>query len=196
MEKVDRIQQLTDDILHCQRCELYETRTNPVVGEGSLDADLFFIGEAPGYNEDQQGRPFVGRAGAILDELLDSIGLKRSEVYIANILKCRPPKNRNPKTSEITACTPHLEKQLDIIDPTVILPMGSFSTEYVFDKFDLSFTKISQLHGEIVSKNTLYDQLRILPLYHPAVATYNPNKKTVLLEDIAQVKPFILSKSV
>ncbi|MBS3778217.1 MAG: uracil-DNA glycosylase [Candidatus Thermoplasmatota archaeon] len=196
MEQSDRIQQLADDILHCQKCDLFKTRTNPVIGEGSLDADLLFIGEAPGYNEDQQGRPFVGRAGSILDELIESIGLKRSEVYIANILKCRPPKNRNPTSSEIKACTPHLEKQLDLIDPTVILPMGSFSTEYVFDKFNIPFTKISKLHGKIISKNTLYNQLHILPLYHPAVATYNPNKKTVLLEDIKQVKPFILRKSV
>lgn len=196
MDKTEKIQLLADKVVHCKQCDLYKTRTHSVVGEGSLDADLFFIGEAPGFNEDKQGRPFVGRAGAILDELLASIDLKRSDIYIANILKCRPPKNRNPTESEIRECTPFLERQLDLINPEVIIPMGSFSTEYIFDKFDLKFTKISELHGKVFTKNTLYNTVHILPMYHPAVATYNPNKKNELLEDIKQVKPFILSQSI
>lgn len=196
MDKTEKIQLLSDKVVHCKQCDLYKTRTHPVIGEGSLDADLFFIGEAPGFNEDKQGRPFVGRAGAILDELLASIDLKRSDIYIANILKCRPPKNRNPTESEIRACTPFLERQLDLINPEVIIPMGSFSTEYIFSKFDLKFTKISELHGKVFTKTTLYNTVHILPMYHPAVATYNPNKKNELLEDIKQVKPFILSQSI
>jgi len=190
------MQQLSKEILHCKKCDLWKTRTNPVIGEGSINAELLFIGEAPGYNEDQQGRPFVGRAGTILDELLGSIDLDRSDIYIANILKCRPPKNRNPTKEEITTCTPFLEKQIQFIDPAVILPMGSFSTQYIFNKFDIPFTQISKLHGKVLTKKTIYKTIHILPLYHPAVATYNPNKKTVLLEDIKQVKPFLLSQSV
>jgi len=190
------MQKLNDKIMNCKLCDLYKTRTHPVIGEGSTDADLLFIGEAPGYNEDQQGRPFVGRAGKILDELLDSIGLHRSDIYIANILKCRPPQNRNPTKNEIKTCSPYLEKQIDLINPSVILPMGSFATEYIFDKYGLQFTKISDLHGKLFSKQTLYHQIRVLPLYHPAVATYNPNKITVLKEDINQVKPFIMSKTI
>ena len=196
MSVSNEMQTLAEQIINCKRCELYKTRNNPVVGEGSDDADLLFIGEAPGSNEDKQGRPFVGRAGRILEELIDSIGLNRSDIYIANILKCRPPNNRNPTKNEIQTCAPYLEKQIDLINPSVILPMGSFATEFIFEKFNLPFTKISKLHGKLFSKQTLYHQIRILPLYHPAVATYNPNKKSVLLEDIKQVKPFIVSKTV
>jgi uracil-DNA glycosylase len=196
MDKSERIQLLSDKVVQCKHCDLYKTRTNPVLGEGSLDADLFFIGEAPGFNEDKQGRPFVGRAGAILDELLASIDLKRSDIYISNILKCRPPKNRNPTEKEIKVCTPFLERQIELISPKVIIPMGSFSSEYIFNKFDLHFTKISELHGKVFTKTTLYNTLHILPMYHPAVATYNPNKKNVLLEDIKKVKPFIFPQSV
>jgi len=196
MDKTKRYEQLSKEIIQCTQCDLYKTRTHAVVGEGSLEADLFFIGEAPGLNEDKQGKPFVGRAGVILDELLASINLNRDDIYITNILKCRPPNNRNPKQNEIQTCTPYLERQLDLINPEVIIPMGSFSTEYIFHKFDIPFTKISKLHGKVVTKNTLYETIHILPLYHPAVATYNPNKKMVLLEDIKQVKPFIMSHSV
>jgi uracil-DNA glycosylase len=196
MSVSNEMQTLAEHIINCKRCELYKTRINSVVGEGSDNADLLFIGEAPGSNEDKQGRPFVGRAGRILEDLIDSIGLNRSDIYIANILKCRPPNNRNPTKNEIQTCAPYLEKQIDLINPSVILPMGSFATEFIFEKFNLPFTKISKLHGKLFSKQTLYHQIQILPLYHPAVATYNPNKKSVLLEDIKQVKPFIISKTV
>jgi len=168
MSVSNEMQTLAEQIINCKRCELYKTRNNPVVGEGSDDADLLFIGEAPGSNEDKQGRPFVGRAGRILEELIDSIGLNRSDIYIANILKCRPPNNRNPTKNEIQTCAPYLEKQIDLINPSVILPMGSFATEFIFEKFNLPFTKISKLHGKLFSKQTLYHQIRILPLYHPA----------------------------
>lgn len=193
--KSEIFRSLSYKISQCNQCDLSVTRTNAVIGEGSLNADLFLIGEAPGCNEDKQGRPFVGRAGAILDELLASINLKRTDIYIANILKCRPPKNRNPTPSEIKACTPFLEAQLELVDPQVIIPLGSFSTEYIFTKFDLPYTKISELHGKVFTKKTLYNTLRVLPMYHPAVATYNPNKKTVLLDDFKQVVPFVLSRS-
>lgn len=196
MDKSGKFDQVSNEIHQCKKCDLFETRTNAVVGEGSLDADLFFIGEAPGFNEDKQGRPFVGRAGAILDELLRSIDLKRSDIFIANILKCRPPNNRNPAKKEIELCTPFLERQLEIINPKIIIPMGSFSSEFIFSKYDISFTKISEIHGKLFNKKTLYSTVHIIPMYHPAVATYNPNKISVLLEDIKQVEQYIISKSV
>ena len=195
MDKSDIFDQLFQEIHQCKQCDLSKTRTNPVVGEGSLDADLFFIGEAPGFNEDKLGRPFVGRAGAVLDELLNSIGLKRADIFIANILKCRPPNNRNPAKSEISFCTPYLERQLEIVNPKIIIPMGSFSSAYIFSKYDLPFTKISEVHGKLFTKKTLYSTIQIIPMYHPAVATYNPNKISVLLDDIKQVKQYIVSKS-
>ncbi len=196
MDKSGIFDQLSNEIHQCKKCDLFKTRTNAVVGEGSLNADLFFIGEAPGFNEDKQGRPFVGRAGAILDELLQSINLKRSDIFIANILKCRPPNNRNPAKKEIESCTPFLERQLEIINPKIIIPMGSFSSEFIFSKYDIPFTKISEVHGKLFTKKTLYSTVHIIPMYHPAVATYNPNKISVLLEDIKQVEQYIISKSV
>ncbi|MDG6218353.1 MAG: uracil-DNA glycosylase [Candidatus Thermoplasmatota archaeon] len=196
MQKSHQMEKLSKEITNCKQCELWKTRTHPVIGEGSLNAKLFFIGEAPGFNEDKQGRPFVGRAGKILDDLIESVGLKREEVYIANILKCRPPNNRNPFASEIQACSAFLKTQLQLIDPSIIIPMGSFATEYVFNTFNLPFTKISELHGKMYSTKTLYNTKTILPMYHPAVATYNPNNKTILLTDIKKVEPFIVSKTI
>ncbi len=170
-------------IRECRLCDLWKTRTNPVAGEGSLSARIMFIGEAPGYYEDLRGRPFVGKAGHILDELLHSIGLDRSDVYITNILKCRPPNNRNPTPEEIKACTPYLDAQLEIIEPEVIVTLGSFSLGYIFHKFGIEHDKISKIHGRVFTVNTISGIRRIVSLYHPAVATYNPGMKEVLIED-------------
>jgi uracil-DNA glycosylase family 4 len=167
----------------CTRCELYKTRTNPVVGAGSLSARIVFVGEAPGYYEDLKGEPFVGKAGKVLDELLESIGLQRNDVYIANVLKCRPPKNRNPLIEEIQACTPYLDVQLALIQPAIIATLGNFSLVYVFDKFGLPKDKISKIHGTVFTVSTIAGVQKIVPLYHPAVATYNPNMKGTLLDD-------------
>ena len=196
MQKSLQMEKLSNELTNCKQCELWKTRTHLVIGEGSLNAKFFFIGEAPGFNEDKQGRPFVGRAGKILDDLIESVGLKRNEVYIANILKCRPQNNRNPLASEIQACSAFLKKQLQLIDPLVIIPMGSFATKYVFNTFNIPFTKISELHGKMYSTKTLYSTRTILPMYHPAVATYNPNNKTILLQDMKKVQPFLLSKTI
>ena len=174
---------IEERIKTCKRCELWETRTNPVVGAGSLSAKIVFVGEAPGYYEDLKGEPFVGRAGKVLDDLLASVGLKRNEVYIANVLKCRPPGNRNPTTEEIRACTPFLETQLEIIHPEIIATLGNFSLSYIFDKFGLSKDKISKIHGNVYNVSTIAGVVKIVPLYHPAVATYNPNMNETLIED-------------
>lgn len=170
--------------MSCKRCDLSRTRINPVFGEGSENADIMFIGEAPGSNEDKQGRPFVGRAGKILDELLASIDLEREDVYIANILKCRPPNNRNPERGEIESCTEYLDAQIEMISPKVLVPLGNFAFQYLFQKYGLNAEKISVVHGKIFKKTTLFGTVYIVPMYHPAVATYNPNKKVILLDDI------------
>jgi len=129
----------------------------------------------------------VGKAGKILDELLGSVGLERSEVYIANVLKCRPPGNRNPATVEIRACTPYLDAQMEIIKPTVIATLGNFSLGYIFNKFGLKADKISKIHGKVFKVSTIAGIKKIVPLYHPAVATYNPGMKEVLIDDFKEL---------
>ena len=179
------MERIEERIKTCKRCELWETRTNPVVGAGSLSAKIVFVGEAPGYYEDLKGEPFVGKAGKVLDELLASVELQRSEVYIVNVLKCRPPGNRNPTTEEIRACTLYLDAQLEIIHPEIIATLGNFSLSYIFDKFGLHSKKdkISKIHGKVFAVSTIAGVVKIVPLYHPAVATYNPNMKGALIED-------------
>lgn len=184
MMVTEHIENINKRICECRRCDLWKTRSNPVVGEGDNNADILFIGEAPGFNEDKQGRPFVGRAGKLLDELLESIDLKRNEVYIANILKCRPPNNRNPEKEEIESCTEFLDAQIKIISPKIIVPLGNFAVQYIFKKYGFESDKISNVHGKIYNKNTLFGPLCIIPLYHPAIAIYNPTKKNILMEDI------------
>ena len=188
MSKEEDMEKITESVKNCRKCNLWKTRKNPVVGAGSIDSEILFVGEAPGYNEDLQGCPFVGRAGKILDELLESAELKRDDVYIANILKCRPPDNRNPLKTEIESCTEYLNKQIEIIQPKIILPLGNFACSYIFEKFSLKYDKISNVHGKVFQMNTLMGTIRIIPFYHPAIATYNPNTKNTLLEDFKVIK--------
>ncbi|MEA1994490.1 MAG: type-4 uracil-DNA glycosylase [Euryarchaeota archaeon] len=178
---------MDEEIKNCKRCELWKTRTNVVIGAGSLDTDILFIGEAPGYNEDKKGKPFVGKAGKILDELLESVDLAREDVYITNILKCRPPKNRDPKPKEIKACTPYLNNQIEEINPEKICTLGNFATKYILKSFDLTPESIGKIHGKSFKVRNLLGDLTILPLYHPAAATYNPNMMPTLLEDFKKV---------
>ena len=188
MSKEEDMRQVVSLVKSCKKCDLWKTRKNPVPGEGSLDANIFFVGEAPGYNEDIQGRPFVGKAGKILDQLLESIGLKRKDVYIANILKCRPPDNRDPLKTEIFTCTEYLDKQIEIIQPKIIVSLGNFAVSYIFEKFGLKHDKISKMHGKTFQINTLYGSIKIIPMFHPAVATYNQDTKSVLLNDFKAIK--------
>lgn len=181
-------------VKNCKNCDLCKTRKNPVFGEGSINAKIMLVGEAPGRNEDIQGRPFVGRAGKILDELLESIDLKRKDVYIANILKCRPPDNRNPMKNEITSCTKYLDKQIEKIKPELIVPLGSFATSYIFEKFNIKSEKIGRIHGKIFTLNTIFGKQIVIPIYHPAVATYNPNAKEDLLKDFQKIKETLYKK--
>lgn len=185
------LKNITTSIENCKKCNLWKTKSNYVVGDGSPKSNILFVGEAPGYNEDVQGRPFVGKAGKILDELLLSIGLGRNDVYISNILKCRPPNNRNPLRAEIESCTEFLDKQIEIIQPIIIAPLGNFACSYIFEKFGLNYDKIGTVHGRIFSVNTLLGKIHIIPLYHPAVSTYNPNTKKTLIEDFKVIKKIL-----
>ena len=176
----------------CYRHPLYRQGTHPVFGEGSLNAKIMFIGEAPGYYESISGHPFCGAAGKVLDELLDSVGIKREEVYITNLVKLRPPENRDPKMEEIKTFAPYLDKQIKIINPKVICTLGNYSTAFIFEKYGLKdkLQGISKIHGKVFEVGNLFDSLKIIPLYHPAVATYNPNMKKILKKDFKILEKF------
>ena len=184
------LQELEQQIKNCEKCDLWKTRTNSVIGEGSLDAPLMFIGEAPGFNEDKQGKPFVGQAGKVFDELLNSCGLKREEIYITNILKCRPPKNRNPSENEIKSCSFYLDKQIEIIKPKIICCLGNFATEFVMKKFNLykELQGISRIHGQVFNVSTFDGLIKIMPMFHPAVAVYDISKLDILKKDFERLK--------
>jgi len=186
-------QKLKAEILNCQRCPLYKTRIHPVVGEGNLQARIMLIGEAPGANEDKTGRPFCGAAGKILDELLAFVDIKRKDIYIANILKCRPPGNRPPQTLEIKACTPFLERQIEMIKPEIISPLGNFAARFIFQKFGLEdkILGISKIHGQVFEGGDLFHQVKIVPLYHPAVAVYNIRMLPVLKDDMEKLSSLL-----
>lgn len=194
MNKVFKIKnglkKIKDEVIGCRKCLLYKERIKnkyyPVIGEGNHYTKIVFIGEAPGMQEAKTGRPFCGQAGKILDELLESAGIKREEVYICNILKCRPPGNRNPQSQEIEACTPYLERQIEIIKPKALCTLGNYSTGFIMKKYSLEakIQGISRIHGKVFDANGL----KIIPLYHPAVATYNANMKEILKQDFKVLK--------
>jgi DNA polymerase len=201
MENRDReLKKIKEEIIACQKCSLGETRNLPVVGEGNHQSKIMLCGEAPGAQEDKTGSPFCGAAGKILDRLLESISLERKEVYVTNILKCRPPQNRNPQQEEIKACSPFLDRQIKIIQPEIICPLGNFATHYLLRHYKLEqqaqkegggIKGISQLHGRIFPVNNIFYSLKIIPLYHPAVATYNANMIEALKKDFAILKKMI-----
>ena len=189
-----KIKELEEEMRSCTKCELCKTRKNVVFGEGNKNAKIMFIAEAPGAKEDEQGRPFVGRAGKILDSLLNGFGIERKEVYIANILKCRPPKNRNPLESEIKLCTPFLEKQIELINPQFICTLGNFSTKFIMEKFGIDEVKegITKVRGKIFKVINGKKEMKIFPMYHPALAAYNPKKIKTMKEDFKKLKNEII----
>jgi len=170
--------ELCEQIANCRDCELANYRTKVVPGEGPEDADLLFIGEAPGWNEDQQGRPFVGAAGEFLDQLLGSIGLSREQVYIANVIKCRPPQNRDPLPAEIRACSKWLDRQVEIIQPKIIVTLGRYSLAKYFPG-----EGISKIHG----KPRKRDNVVYYPMYHPAAALHQGSLRKIIEEDMLQI---------
>jgi DNA polymerase len=164
----------------CQRCKLAPKRTNLVFGSGNPDAELVFVGEAPGFDEDQQGLPFVGRAGQLLTKIIESINIKREDVYICNVLKCRPPDNRNPEPDEVAACNPFLRKQLATIRPKVVCCLGTFAAQTVLQMA----APISKLRGKFFDM----DGMRVIATFHPAYLLRSPEKKREVWEDMKQIR--------
>ncbi len=188
--KKDIIFKINDEIKNCRKCELWKNRKNAVPGEGNANAVIMFIGEAPGRVEDEQGRPFVGRAGKLLTELIeDVLEIKRSEVYITNVVKCRPPGNRDPNEKEISTCTRNfLERQIDVINPKIIVGLGNHACSYLLKKYGQKINTVSKVHGKIFEVQTLFGKKHLFITYHPAAALYNPNIKDVLREDFSKLK--------
>ena len=182
---MSKLTELYEEIAACQRCDLAKSRTKVVPGEGPEDAEIMFIGEAPGFHEDRQGRPFVGAAGRFLEELLAGIGLKREDVYICNVIKCRPPGNRDPLVSEIEACRPFLDRQIEIINPKLIITLGRYSMARFFPN-----AKITRIHGQPkrIGNRICY------PIFHPAAALHQPKWRSILEEDFLKI-PEILKEA-
>ena len=181
-----KLKYLASLVKNCQKCPLYKTATHPVPGDGDALAKIVFIGEAPGYYEDQQGLPFVGNSGKLLDKLLTSISLSRRHVFICNILKHRPPDNRNPQPDEIKVCTPFLKAQLQIIKPQVIITLGRFAMNYFFPQ-----DSISQVRGQIKTLSWQGINLTIIPVYHPSAGLRNGAMLTALENDFKQIGQFL-----
>jgi DNA polymerase len=188
---VDTLHALGEQVSACTRCRLAQTRTQVVFGVGNPQADLMFVGEAPGFHEDKQGLPFVGQAGKLLDNLLAGIGLDRSHVYVANVLKCRPPGNRDPAPDEIESCEPHLFRQIELIQPKVVATLGNFATKLLSGKQ----TGITRVHGAVQETTVGGNHVLLYPLYHPAAALYTPAMLEVLKEDFARI-PELMGRAV
>jgi len=183
MSKRILMENIATEIKVCRKCDLWKQRRNAVPGEGSLEAFVVFIGEAPGYYEDVKGQPFVGAAGKLLDELLSDIGLSRTEVFIGNVLKCRPPENRDPLEGEIKTCTSYLDQQIKIVKPKIIVTLGRHSTSYIFSKAGLKTEGITKLRGKVYEIKLFGFQISLIPMYHPAAALYNVGYKDELERD-------------
>lgn len=189
MTKTEQLKMIRDEIWDLKESPLYQYRTQnkyyPVIGEGNHDAKIMFVGEAPGQTEAKTGRPFCGAAGKLLDELLASAVISRADVYITNIVKDRPPENRDPLPEEIAFYSPFLERQINIIQPAVIVTLGRFSMRFIMEKFGLAdaVKSISQIHGQIFETQALYGAVKIITMYHPAAGIYHGETKKELFED-------------
>lgn len=179
-------------VVNCERCPLHATRTQVVLGSGDPNAAVMFVGEAPGYHEDRLGVPFVGQAGKLLDRLLEGIGMTRDDVFVANVLKCRPPENRDPLPAEVAACQDHLFRQVAIIRPKLICTLGNFSTKLLSGRPD----GISRVHGCELEVMLGQTPTLLYPLYHPAAALYMPAMRSVLEEDFARIPGLIAAAGV
>lgn len=192
--RTELMRQIKDEVVALKESPLYRERIKnkvfPVIGEGSHHAHILFVGEAPGKNEAATGRPFCGASGRILNELLGSIGVKREDVYITNVVKDRPPENRDPLPDEIALYAPFLDRQIEIIKPKVIATLGRFSMKYIMEKFGLAheLTTISKIHGRVYDVESAYGPVKIIPMFHPATALYNPESKKELSTDFKILK--------
>ncbi len=195
-DRTEKLKQIRDEVLALKVSPLYADRIKnkvfPVIGEGSHDSKIMFIGEAPGKNEAATGRPFCGASGKILDQLLASAGIERKDVYVTNIVKDRPPLNRDPLPDEIEVYGPFLDRQIDIIQPQVIATLGRFSMDYIMRRLGLDdeLGPISKMHGQTFKGKTSYGSVTVIPLYHPAVAIYNQASKDTLVQDFQILKKY------
>jgi DNA polymerase len=187
-ERRELLKGVYEEARECTRCPLHQTRTNVVFGSGNADAQLMFIGEAPGAHEDRIGLPFVGQAGKLLDKLLGEIGMERGDVFVGNVLRCRPPDNRDPQPKEIEACQDYLFRTVDLIEPNVVCTLGNFSTKLL----RADTTGISRLHGREEVRLIGPRAVRLYPLYHPAAALYTPSMLETLRADFHRI-PDILA---
>ncbi len=179
------LDKLNEKVKKCNKCVLAKTRTNTVFGEGDINTDLMFIGEAPGFDEDKQAKPFVGKAGQLLTKMIKAMGLKREDVYIANILKCRPPENRNPENEEIKQCFGYLEQQIKFVNPKVICTLGAFASQILLNTEE----KISKLRG----KTFEYKGIKVIPTFHPSYLLRNENMKKHAWNDLKLVMEILKS---
>jgi len=194
-KKTAALEQIKNEIMALEKSPLYKYRQKhgylPVLGEGSHDADIFFIGEAPGESEAKTGQPFCGRSGKLLDEFLEHVNLARADVYITNVLKDRPPKNRDPKPDEITLYTPFLRRQIAIIQPKVIATLGRFSMEFIASEYGIELDgTITQVRGNVFEIEEDDRKITFIPLFHPAVALYDGSKRDVLKKDFEILKKY------
>lgn len=189
MSKKEDMEAVENEVRACRKCELWKTRRNAVPGEGSLDASLLFVGEAPGYWEDVKRRPFVGAAGRLLDTLLEEINLSRGKVYITNVVKCRPPENRDPLPIEVETCTPYLNRQIQIISPKIIVTLGRHAASYVLSEAGLKVTVgITKLRGKVYSVKLFGLPVSVFPTFHPAAVLHNPRYRDDLERDFRFLK--------
>ena len=191
MNKTELMTELNNEIRNCQHCRLWQNATNPVPGEGTFEARLMLIGEAPGYWEDMKGRPFIGAAGRVLTELLSQINLSRNQVFIGNIVKHRPPNNRAPRVDEVLACAPYLDKQIKIINPYIIVTLGRHATKYLLSKENIQVDRISQLRGRIFTIKLGKQHYCVMPTYHPAALLYNASYKPEIQQDFLKIRQLL-----
>jgi uracil-DNA glycosylase family 4 len=188
LSKTEILNAIAAEVVVCTKCALSKTRKKAVPGEGSPRTPIMLVGEAPGYWEDVKGKPFVGAAGKFLDVLLSEVEFLREDVFICNVLKCRPPRNREPKTVEIRTCTPYLDRQIRCIQPKFIVTLGNHSTAYVFSKAALSFNGITRVHGKFYETTVLGMKVTVFPTFHPAAALYSGKYKEQIVSDFKLLK--------
>lgn len=191
MNKTRAMEKLKEDITECSSCVLGEYSINQIIGKGSLKSKIVFVGEAPGKEEDSKGEPFVGSAGKLLDMVLEKTGFSRKNVYITNLVKCRPPKNRTPNKNELNVCSSYLEREIEIIKPEIIAPLGNTASNNIMRKYGLKPSKIGDVHGKIFKRETPWGRVLIIPLYHPAAALYNRNLLDRMEGDFIKLKILI-----
>lgn len=192
----DELSKIEDEVRKCRKCPLHQDRINAVPGEGSGEPIIMLVGEAPGRNEDIQGRPFVGRAGEYLTYLISLLGMERDDVYITNVVKCRPPNNRDPIDTEIEKCLPYLKRQIKLLKPRIIVALGRYAAKTLASESGVSFKGITRERGRIIKRKIYGLDIYLVYTYHPAAALYNPNLKSIIEDDFKQVDKLLKEISI